>query len=215
LLSIAAARREGLRLMVGCMLGTSLAMAPALLLASHAEHIGPRRPADARQGSDRRAALRREHRAPAGRRLLGVVRMIIDIPRPYLLFLGDVKDELSAKTAFGIRDWCREDCVGQLRLLPLGVDLGLEDLTQAEARARGARTMVIGVANSGGYIAESWLSPLLAAVRSRARHRGRSAPASRRHRAPRGRSAARGCRVARCPPAPKLISRRHRPQEGR
>jgi len=39
LLSIAAARREGLRLMVGCMLGTSLAMAPALLLASQAEHV--------------------------------------------------------------------------------------------------------------------------------------------------------------------------------
>ena len=90
--------------------------------------------------------------------------MIIDIPRPYLLFLGDVQDELSAKTAFGIRDWCREDCVGQLRLLPRGVNLGLEDLTPAEARARGARTMVVGVANSGGYIAESWLPPLLAAA---------------------------------------------------
>ena len=90
--------------------------------------------------------------------------MIIDIPRPYLLFLGDVQDELSAKTAFGIRDWCREDCVGQLRLLPQGVDLGLRDLTPAAARGRGARTMVIGVANSGGYIAESWLPPLLSAA---------------------------------------------------
>jgi L-alanine-DL-glutamate epimerase-like enolase superfamily enzyme len=39
LLSIAAARREGLRIMVGCMLGTSLAMAPALLLASQAEYL--------------------------------------------------------------------------------------------------------------------------------------------------------------------------------
>jgi L-alanine-DL-glutamate epimerase-like enolase superfamily enzyme len=39
LLTIAAARRAGLRIMVGCMLGTSLAMAPALLLASQAEHI--------------------------------------------------------------------------------------------------------------------------------------------------------------------------------
>ena len=90
--------------------------------------------------------------------------MIIDIPRPYLLFLGDVQDELSAKTAFGIRDWRREDCVGQLRLLSRGVDLGLPDLTPAEARARGARTMIIGVANSGGYIAETWVGPLLAAV---------------------------------------------------
>ena len=36
---VAAARREGLRVMVGCMLGTSLAMAPALLLAPYAEHV--------------------------------------------------------------------------------------------------------------------------------------------------------------------------------
>jgi uncharacterized NAD-dependent epimerase/dehydratase family protein len=90
--------------------------------------------------------------------------MIIDIPRPYLLFLGDVQDELSAKTAFGIRDWRGEDCIGQLRLLSRGVDLGLPDLTPAEARARGARTMIIGVANSGGYIAETWVAPLLVAV---------------------------------------------------
>lgn len=39
LLTVAAARREGIRIMVGCMLGTSLAMAPALLLASQAEHV--------------------------------------------------------------------------------------------------------------------------------------------------------------------------------
>ena len=37
--SIAAAKQQGLRIMVGCMLGTSLAMAPALLLASQAEHV--------------------------------------------------------------------------------------------------------------------------------------------------------------------------------
>ena len=42
--------------------------------------------------------------------------MIIDIPKPYLLFLGDVEDELLAKTAFGIRDWCRAECVGQHRV---------------------------------------------------------------------------------------------------
>jgi len=39
LLSIEAARHAGLRIMVGCMLGTSLAMAPAHLLASQAEHV--------------------------------------------------------------------------------------------------------------------------------------------------------------------------------
>jgi L-alanine-DL-glutamate epimerase-like enolase superfamily enzyme len=33
------ARRLGLKIMVGCMVGTSLAMAPAVLLAQHAQYI--------------------------------------------------------------------------------------------------------------------------------------------------------------------------------
>jgi uncharacterized NAD-dependent epimerase/dehydratase family protein len=90
--------------------------------------------------------------------------MIVDIPGPYLLFLGDITDELSAKTACGMRDWRRQDCVGQYRLHPGVVDLGLPDLTPREARARGARSMVIGVANSGGYIPQSWLAGILAAI---------------------------------------------------
>ena len=93
-----------------------------------------------------------------------MVGVIIEIQRPCLLFLGDVQDELSAKTAFGIRDWRREDCVGQFRLPACRVDLGLPDLEPVAARARGARTMIIGVANSGGYIAESWVAALVAAV---------------------------------------------------
>jgi L-alanine-DL-glutamate epimerase-like enolase superfamily enzyme len=39
LLTVAAAQGAGLRIMVGCMLGTSLAMAPALLLAAQAEYV--------------------------------------------------------------------------------------------------------------------------------------------------------------------------------
>ena len=90
--------------------------------------------------------------------------MIIDIPKPYLLFLGDVEDELLAKTAFGIRDWCRAECVGQHRVNDRTVDLGLTDLAPGEAAARGARTMVIGVANSGGYIPRTWLPAILDAI---------------------------------------------------
>jgi L-alanine-DL-glutamate epimerase-like enolase superfamily enzyme len=37
--TVDAARRAGLTIMVGCMLGTSLAMAPALLLAPQAEYV--------------------------------------------------------------------------------------------------------------------------------------------------------------------------------
>ncbi len=36
----------------------------------------------------------------------------MEIAHPYLLFLGDVHDDLAAKTAYGIVDWRREWCLG-------------------------------------------------------------------------------------------------------
>src|SRR5579872_1433344 len=35
------------------------------------------------------------------------------LPQPYLLFLGDERDPAHAKTAFGLRDWARDRCVGE------------------------------------------------------------------------------------------------------
>ena len=78
------------------------------------------------------------------------------IPTPYLLFLGDAPDALAAKVAQGIKDWRPELCVGQIRLKGCGADMGLQDLTIEEAVAQGAKTMVIGVANRGGFISDSW-----------------------------------------------------------
>jgi uncharacterized NAD-dependent epimerase/dehydratase family protein len=86
------------------------------------------------------------------------------IETPYLLFLGDATDALAAKTALGIAYWRREQCVGQLRLAGCNADAGLPDLTIAEAAAQGARTLVIGVANRGGIVGESWLPTLLEAL---------------------------------------------------
>ncbi len=83
---------------------------------------------------------------------------------PYLLFLGDVPDQLAAKTASGIVHWRPERCFGQLRLPGCRADLGLPDRTVAEARAAGVRTFVIGVANSGGILAESWTESILEAI---------------------------------------------------
>ena len=40
----------------------------------------------------------------------------MDIQHPYLLFLGDAKDQLAAKTAQGIAHWRPEWCLGQRRL---------------------------------------------------------------------------------------------------
>jgi uncharacterized NAD-dependent epimerase/dehydratase family protein len=88
------------------------------------------------------------------------------IATPYLLFLGDAPDQLAAKTADGIRRWRPELCIGQLRLPGCKADLGLPDIGLEEAVAAGARTLVVGVANRGGLIPDSWRDTLTRAVES-------------------------------------------------
>ena len=82
------------------------------------------------------------------------------LPTPYLLFLGDATEPAYAKTALGLRDWIPERCIGEWGCAEATVSTGLPRLTPAEAYARGARGLVIGVANVGGVIAERWV-PLL------------------------------------------------------
>ena len=86
------------------------------------------------------------------------------IETPYLLFLGDAPDMLAAKVAIGIRDWRPDNAVGQFRLPGCGADLGLTDMTLAEAKAAGAKTLVIGVANRGGVISKAWKKVLVTAM---------------------------------------------------
>jgi len=88
----------------------------------------------------------------------------MDISKPYLLFLGDAPDQLAVKTAAGIVDWRRDWCVGQFRLPGCKADLGLDDLGIAEARSRGARTLLIGVVNAGGVLPEHWIGPIVEAI---------------------------------------------------
>lgn len=78
------------------------------------------------------------------------------IKTPYLLFLGDAPDMLAAKVAQGVKDWRPEFALGQLRTDGCRADLGIPDMTLAEARAAGAQTLVIGVANRGGRISDVW-----------------------------------------------------------
>ncbi len=87
------------------------------------------------------------------------------IEKPYLIFVGDAPDELAAKTSFGVVDWCPEDCVGQFRLPGCAADLGLPELSMAEASRRGVRSVLIGVANRGGVIPDSWIEPLSEALK--------------------------------------------------
>src|SRR4249920_1735976 len=91
---------------------------------------------------------------------------VLDLPHPYLLFLGDTTEAGYAKTAFGLRDWARDRCVGEWSCEGATVTTGLPRLSPKEARARGARALVIGVANVGGMIAESWMPSLMDALDS-------------------------------------------------
>ena len=86
------------------------------------------------------------------------------LPQPYLLFLGDTTCAPDAKTAFGLRDWARERCVGEYALPASTVTTSLPRLTPAQARAKGARSLVIGVAPVGGMIAPAWLPALVEAL---------------------------------------------------
>lgn len=86
------------------------------------------------------------------------------IKTPYLLFLGDAPDQLAAKVAQGIRDWRPENAVGQFRMEGCKADVGLSDMTLDEAKAAGAKTLVIGVANRGGVISKDWKKVLVQAL---------------------------------------------------
>ena len=90
-------------------------------------------------------------------------RTVIDLPRPYLLFLGDVTEPGYAKTAFGLRDWAPDHCVGEYGLAG-ALTIGLAQLRPREAKIAGARSLVIGVANPGGVIPEAWLPALVEAL---------------------------------------------------
>lgn len=86
------------------------------------------------------------------------------IETPYLLFLGDAPDQLAAKVAQGIKDWRPENALGQFRLPGCGADLGLTDMSLADAKAAGIKTVVIGVANRGGIISQAWKDVLIEAL---------------------------------------------------
>ncbi len=86
------------------------------------------------------------------------------IETPYLLFLGDAPDQLAAKVAIGIRDWRPENAVGQYRMEGCKADLGLTDMDLEAAKAAGAKTLVIGVANRGGVISQAWKKVLVTAL---------------------------------------------------
>jgi uncharacterized NAD-dependent epimerase/dehydratase family protein len=81
-----------------------------------------------------------------------------------LLLIGDVESKVCAKTGLGIVQWRRDRVAGQCRLTDSTVDLGVPDMSIAEAAAAGVRSLVIGVAPVGGVIPDSWWALIEEAV---------------------------------------------------
>lgn len=90
----------------------------------------------------------------------------VNLEPPYLIFLGDVGDDGHAKTGFGVLHWRGEHCAGQMRLPDCKVDLGLPEMSVAEAIDAGIRTALIGVAPTGGQIVDAWVPPLIELARA-------------------------------------------------
>ncbi len=94
----------------------------------------------------------------------GSASLVVTLPAPYLLFLGDTTEPGYAKTAFGLRDWAGELCIGEFACADATVSTGLRWMTPREAHSCGARSLVIGVANTGGVIKPDWIPCLVTAL---------------------------------------------------
>ena len=70
------------------------------------------------------------------------------LQQPYLLFLGDAPDALAAKVAQGIKDWRPDASVGQIRLDGCNADMGLRDMSVAEAARPSIPTTSTGTSES-------------------------------------------------------------------
>jgi len=88
----------------------------------------------------------------------------MELKKPYVLFLGDVADQLAAKTADGVADWRPDWCLGQVRLPGCNADCGLPDMSVAEAAAKGGATLVVGVVNQGGFLPDHWIQTVVEGI---------------------------------------------------
>ncbi|WP_226636295.1 DUF1611 domain-containing protein [Novosphingobium profundi] len=85
------------------------------------------------------------------------------IAGPFLLYLGDKTNPLDIKTSRGLALFRPGECVGELSLGG-GLSLGLPRMDPAQAAAAGVRTLVLGIATSGGRLEETMIAPILAAL---------------------------------------------------
>jgi len=92
----------------------------------------------------------------------GVSRL--SLKSPYLIFLGDIQEMVDAKTGAGLVQWCPEKVAGQFRFDDCSIDLGVADLSITQAAEQGVKSIVVGVAPTGGQISQRWIEVLALAA---------------------------------------------------
>lgn len=90
----------------------------------------------------------------------------MNLPSPYLLFIGDATDPLSIKMAKSAADWSPEMCVGEFSLPGCTVTTGLPAMSIEEGADKGAKAFVLGFANSGGVLDPSLVASIITALES-------------------------------------------------
>jgi uncharacterized NAD-dependent epimerase/dehydratase family protein len=90
----------------------------------------------------------------------------MQLQAPYLLFIGDAKDELSIKMAKGVADWRPEQCIGEYSVEGCTVSTGLDSVSISAAANKGAKSLVLGFANSGGFLEAKWVPYIIDAIKS-------------------------------------------------
>ncbi|UZK65950.1 N-acetyltransferase DgcN [Sphingomonas sp. M1-B02] len=86
------------------------------------------------------------------------------IPAPYLLYLGHSTDFVGIKTSRGLAAFRPQDCVGEFRYDDCPLSVGMPRMSIAEGAAAGAKTLVLGVANSGGMMGQALIDDAAAAL---------------------------------------------------
>jgi len=90
----------------------------------------------------------------------------VQLNAPYLILIGDLTDPTYAKTGYGIVDWRPDLVTGQLRFEGCGIDMGVPDMSVAQAKEAGAKSLLIGVAPIGGVVPDSWWASIEEAARA-------------------------------------------------
>jgi len=88
----------------------------------------------------------------------------IMIETPYLLYLGHSNDEIGIKTSRGLAVFRPDICVGEFRHDDCRLTLDLPRMDFDTARAAGARTLVLGIANAGGKLGDDLIDDASAAM---------------------------------------------------